>query len=129
ARRTVLGRRGRRPPLGRWFDETEERPGARLVGVLGYQAWTRVFRADRSVVGRVIRVEGAPVTIVGIGPANHRGTLDIGLATDLWLPITALPAISQNPAARAAPSIYAPLFVKARLREGVTVAQAKAAMD
>jgi predicted permease len=126
---TYLDVLGLRPSLGRWFDETEERPGAPLVGVLGYQTWTRVFRADRSVIGRVIRIEGAPVTIVGVAPANHRGTIDIGLGTDLWLPITALPAISQNPAARTAPTIYAPLFVKARLREGVTVPQAKAAMD
>ena len=118
-----------RPSLGRWFDETEERPGAPIVGVLGYQTWTSVFRADRSIVGRVIRIEGAPVTIVGVGPAKHRGTIDVGLGTDLWLPITALPAISQNPATRTAPTIYVPLLVKARLREGVTVARAQAAMD
>ena len=70
-----------------------------------------------------------PVTIVGVGPANHRGTVDIGVGTDLWLPITALPAISQHPATREAATILVPLFVKARLREGVTVAQARAAMD
>ena len=33
-----------------------------------------------------------PVTIVGVGPANYRGTVDVGLGTDFWLPITALPA-------------------------------------
>jgi predicted permease len=70
-----------------------------------------------------------PVTIVGIAPANYRGTIDVGLGTDLWLPIGALPAITQIPALRAAPSIYAPFIVKARLRDGVTVAQAQAAMD
>ncbi len=126
---TYLDVLGLRPSLGRWFDETEERPGAPLVAVLGHQAWTRVFGADPSVVGRVIRVEGVPVTIVGIGPANHRGTVDISLVTDFWLPITALSAMSENPAMRGAPTIYAPLLVKARLRAGVTVAQAKAAMD
>ena len=126
---TYLDVLGLRPSLGRWFDETEERPGAPLVGVLGYQTWTRVFRADRSIVGRIVPIEGVPVTIVGVGPANHRGTVDIGVGTDLWLPITALPAMSQNPATREAPTIFVPLFVKARLREGVTVAQAKAAMD
>ena len=120
---------GLRPSLGRWFDQTEERPGAPLVGVLGYQTWIRVFRRDRSIVGRVIQIEGAPVTIVGVGPANHRGTIDVGLGTDLWLPIAALPAISHVPATRARSTIYAPLFVKARLRAGVTVAQAAAVMD
>ena len=120
---------GLRPSLGRWFDETEVRPGAPLVAVLGHQPWTRRFRADPSVLGRVIRLDGMPVTIVGIGPANHRGTVDIGLVTDFWLPMTALPAMTPISATRGAPTILAPLFVKARLRDGVTVAQAKAVMD
>jgi MacB-like periplasmic core domain len=126
---TYLDVLGLRPSLGRWFEETEERRGAPLVAVLGYQTWTRVFRADRSVVGRVIRMDGVPVTIVGVAPANHRATIDVGLGTDLWLPVTALPAMAQNTSMRAAPTIYAPFLVKARLRDGVTVAQARAAMD
>jgi predicted permease len=120
---------GLRPSLGRWFDGGEERPGAPVVAVLGHQAWTRRFRSDPSIIGRVIQIEGVPVTIVGIGPANHRGTLDVGLATDFWLPITAVPVMMPVPARRDTPTIFAPLFVKGRLREGATVAQAKAAMD
>ena len=50
---TYLDVLGLRPSLGRWFDETEERPGAPLVAVLGHQTWTRLFRADPSIVGRV----------------------------------------------------------------------------
>ena len=128
---TYLDVLGLRPSLGRWFDATEERPGAPLVAVLGYQAWTRVFRADPSILGRIVRIEGAPVTIVGVGPANHRGTLDVGLATDFWLPVPALRELNALPGMgmRAGPTIIAPFLVKARLREGATVAQAKAAMD
>ena len=126
---TYLDVLGLRPSLGRWFDQSEERPGAPLVAVVGYQAWIRVFRADASLVGRVIKIEGMPVTIVGIGPANHRGTIDVGLGTDFWLPITAVPSIFPNFAPRNVPTIFVPLFVKARLRDGVTVPQAKAAMD
>jgi predicted permease len=126
---TYLDVLGLQPSRGRWFDATEERPGAPLVAVVGYQAWTRLFRADPSLVGRVIKIEGAPVTIVGIGPASHRGTLDVGLGTDFWLPITAVPSIFPSFASRNVPTILVPLFVKARLRDGVTVPQAKAAMD
>jgi putative ABC transport system permease protein len=126
---TYLDVLGLRPSLGRWFDETEERLGAPLVAVLGHQAWTRVFRADPSVVGRTVRIEGVPVTIVGIGPARHRGTVDVGLVTDFWLPIPALRALATVPAMRDGRTIRAPLLVKARLREAATVAQAKAAMD
>ena len=113
---TYLDTLGLRPSLGRWFDETEERPGAPLVAVIGHQLWSGVFRADPSVLGRVIRLDGLPVTIIGIGPANHRGTVDIGLGTDFWLPITALPATSV-PGLGGAPTIHAPLLVKARLRK------------
>jgi hypothetical protein len=126
---TYLDVLGLRPSLGRWFDATEERPGAPLVAVLGHQAWTRVFRADPSVIGRIVRIEGSPVTIVGIGPANHRGTLDVGLVTDFWMPITALRELNLMPAMRDDATILAPMFVKARLQEGATVAQAQAAMD
>ena len=102
---TYLDVLGLRPSLGRWFDQSEEQPGAPLVAVVGYQAWTRLFRADPSLVGRVIKIEGRPVTIIGIGPANHRGTLDVGLGTDFWLPIPAVPSIFQNFAPRDAPTI------------------------
>jgi predicted permease len=126
---TYLDVLGLRPSLGRWFDPSEERRGAPIVAVLGHQAWTRLFRADPSIVGRVIRMDGVAVTIIGVGPANHRGTLDVGLGTDFWLPITAVPTVAPIAAVRDAADIFAPLFVKARLREGVTVAQTSAAMD
>jgi predicted permease len=126
---TYLQVLGLQPSLGRWFDASEERRGAPLVAVVGHQTWTRLFRADPSVVGRVIRMEGSPVTIVGIAPADLRGTLDMGLGTDFWLPVTAVPALMTTGAPRDAPTIFAPFFVKARLREGVTVPQAQAAMD
>jgi putative ABC transport system permease protein len=120
---------GLRPSLGRWFDDAENRRAAPLVAVVGHRTWTSMFRADPSVVGRAIRIEGIPVTIVGVGPANYRGTIDVGLETDFWLPIAAIPAMSDNPAVRTDPEIHAPLLVKARLRDGVTVARARAAMD
>ena len=50
---------GLRPSLGRWFGATEERHGAPLVAVLGYQAWTRVFHADPSILGRICSIRCA----------------------------------------------------------------------
>jgi predicted permease len=107
----------------------EEQPGAPVVAVLGHQTWTRVFRSDPTVIGRIVQFGRVPVTIIGVGPANHRGTLDIGLVTDFWVPVTALRDLNPIPAASAADRIIAPLFVKARLRDDATVAQARAAMD
>jgi macrolide transport system ATP-binding/permease protein len=126
---TYLNVLGLRPSLGRWFDATEERPGAPPVAVLGHQTWTRIFRADPSVIGRVVRIEGVPVTIIGIGPVDHRGTIDVGLVTDFWLPITALRHLNPAPSGLDSPAIVAPLLVKARLHNRATVPQARAAMD
>ena len=120
---------GLRPSLGRWFDEAEHKPGAPPVAVLGHQLWTRTFRADRSIVGRQIRIQGIPVTVVGVGPANHRGTLNVGLVTDFWLPVTAVPALMDRPTFAADTTDSPFFFVKARLQNGRTVAQARAALD
>ena len=125
---TYLSVLGLRPSLGRWFDAAEDTPGAAVVAVVGHQAWTRKFRADPSVIGRTIRIEGVPVTIVGVGPAGHRGTINIGIVTDFWLPISSLPALGAPPRALERRPEEAAFFVKARLRDGVTVAQAQAAM-
>lgn len=119
---------GLAPSLGRWFDAVEDTPGAAVVAVVGHEAWTRKFRADPSVIGRTIRIEGVPVTIVGVGPAGHRATINIGIVTDFWLPISSLPVLGAPPRALERRPEEAAFFVKARLRDEVTVAEAQAAM-
>ena len=84
---------GLRPSLGRWFDAAEDRPGAPVVAVLGHESWRRKFDADPSIVGRTLPIDGVPVTIVGVGPTGHRATIDVGLVTDFWMPVSALLAL------------------------------------
>jgi predicted permease len=120
---------GLHPAVGRWFNAAEDRPGAPIVAVLGHQAWTTRFGADPSVVGRTIRLQGMPVTIVGVAPVGHRSTLNIGLVTDFWLPVSSAPALGAPPRSLERRPVEAGFFVKARLRDGVTVAQAQSAMD
>lgn len=119
---------GLRPALGRWFTAAEDVQGAAIVAVLGYDTWRRTFGGDPSVVGRTIQMEGVPVTIVGVGPAGYRGTVDMGIVTDFWLPIGALPALGAPPRVLERRPEEAAFMVKARLRDGVTVEQAQAAM-
>jgi predicted permease len=120
---------GLRPSLGRWFSADEDRPGAEVVTVIGHQAWTKRFGADPSVVGRTIRIEGVPVTIIGVGPEGHNGTVNIGLVIDFWLPITSVPVLGGTPRALERTPVEPTFFVKARLRDGLTVEQAQSAMD
>jgi predicted permease len=126
---TYLPVLGLRPSFGRWFNAAEDAPGAAVVAVVGYQAWTRKFHGDPSIVGRTVRIEGVPVTIVGVGPAGHNGTINIGLVTDFWLPISSAMALGAPPDTLDRRPREAGFFVKARLRNGVTLAQAQAAMD
>jgi len=125
---TYLSVLGLRPALGRWFSDAEDVRGAEVVAVLGYQAWTRKFAADPSVIGRTIRIDGVPVTIVGVGPAGHNATLNVGIVTDFWMPIASLPTLGMPLRALDRRPAEAAFLVKARLRDGVTVAQAQAAM-
>jgi predicted permease len=125
---TYLSVLGLRPSLGRWFTAAEDAPGAAVVAVLGYEAWVRKFRADPSAIGRIIRIEGVPVTIVGVGPKGHRGTINLGIVTDFWLPISSLPALGASPRVLERRPEEAAFSVKARLRDGVSVAEAQAAM-
>ncbi len=125
---TYLSVLGLRPSLGRWFDTDEDARGAPVVAVIGHQTWTRGFGSDPGVIGRAIRIDGVPATIVGVGPAGHNGTLDTGLVTDFWLPIESLSARGMARMLERRPD-EAIFSVRARLRDGVTVAQAQAAMD
>jgi predicted permease len=119
---------GLQPSLGRWFEAGEEARGAGVVAVLGHRMWTRKFHADPSVIGRTIRIEGVPVTIVGVGPAGHNATINIGVVTDFWMPITSVVTLGAPPRTLERRPEEAGFLVKARLRDGVTVAQAQAAM-
>jgi predicted permease len=121
---TVLGLR---PALGRWFTESEDTLNAPPVTVLGYRAWTTRFGADRGIIGRIIRIDGIPVTVVGVAPANHAASMDFGGHTDFWMPLKAL-VLFGAPPQMLERSPEAAFMVKARLRPGVTVARAQAAM-
>ena len=116
---------GIQPSRGRWFTADENRQGAPVVAVIGHQAWTTRFGADPGIIGRTIYVQGMRATIVGVGPAGYRGTFNVGVVTDFWLPVES----ALGPIASLRVAEGAPFFVKARLRDGVTVAQAQAAMD
>ena len=120
---------GLRPAVGRWFTETEDARNAPPVAVLGHRAWTTRFSSDPAVVGRILRIDGVPVTIVGVGPADHAATLNLGVHTDFWLPIGTLPAFLGSDRVFDRRLNEPAFFVKARLRPGVTVARAQAAMS
>jgi len=60
----------RQPFLGRAFAEEEAQPGADKFAILTYNLWNSRFAADRSIVGRPIRLGGEPYQVVGVLPAD-----------------------------------------------------------
>jgi predicted permease len=76
--------------VGRLLDPAvDEAPGADPVVVLGDRFWQRRFAADPSIAGRVIRINGKPVTIIGV-VSNRFGDLTYD-TPDLWMPLTEQP--------------------------------------
>jgi putative ABC transport system permease protein len=59
---------GVRSFLGRGFSPDEDRPGAQRVVLLSHGLWQRMFGGDTAVLGRTVRVNGLPATVVGVMP-------------------------------------------------------------
>ena len=57
--------------IGRGFDADDFRAGAQPVLVIGDRLWHSRFNADPSVIGRVVRVDGEPATVIGVLPAQR----------------------------------------------------------
>ena len=120
---------GLQPALGRWFNPDEEQPGGSTVAVLGHEAWVSRFDASRDVIGQAIQIDAVPVTVIGVAPKGYNGSVSAGLVTDFWMSISVLPLVGMAGPTPLARDLLEPFFlVKARLRDGVSVPQARAAM-
>ncbi|MEX2152382.1 MAG: ABC transporter permease, partial [Gemmatimonadaceae bacterium] len=71
------------PLLGRALVETDERADAPLVAVIGYALWQSRFQGDSGVIGRTVRITGAPATIVGVMPDGFA----FPRTQELWAPL------------------------------------------
>ena len=81
---TVMGTRA---ALGRLLDERDNSaPGASPAAVISQALWQRRFGGDPAVVGRQIRINGFPFTVVGVAEPGFRGHF-IGFAHDVWVPL------------------------------------------
>jgi putative ABC transport system permease protein len=116
ASREFLPALGIKPIVGRNFLPEEDLPGGPPAVLIGHALWQRRFHSDPAAVGRTLTVDGIPRTIVGVVP-HELGEM---VAADLWLPT----AIDPNKPERGNHNYG----VVARLKPGVTVAQARAEM-
>jgi putative ABC transport system permease protein len=109
----VLAARAER---GRTFTEEEGRPGADGVVLIKRSLWQRRFGSDPDIVGKSVRIDGRPRTVVGVMPEAFEFPLN---ESEVWAPLAFGPDDARNRG-----SHY--LQVAGLLRPGVTVAQADA---
>jgi len=78
---------GVQPLYGRLFASEEYQRGRDQVVVLGYAVWVQYFGADPSVVGKAVRLNGRPRTVVGIMPSTFTPRLQAAAAErGVWSP-------------------------------------------
>lgn len=115
------------PSRGRWFSAEYDVPGAEALAVVSHHTWTTEMGADPGVLGRTIRLNGKPVTVVGVGPERFNG--EASTVTDFWLSISATPVGGAFRVANLDRRQDHWYLVTARLAPGVEVPRAQAAMD
>jgi len=109
------------PQLGRVFTSDEDDPGHGAVAVISDRLWRSRFNADPAVTGKTIQLSGDPFVVVGVMPPDFEfPSGPNGEAPDVWTPIA-------EPIHLYRGRHY--LFVVARLKDGVTIAQAQSEMD
>jgi putative ABC transport system permease protein len=101
------------PALGRTFAPEEDRPGGPHVAILTHGTWMRRFGGDPGIIGRAIRLNSEPFTVVGVMGPDFAGEPE----TDLFLAEQADPNTANQGHF---------LFLGARLKPGVTIEQANA---
>jgi putative ABC transport system permease protein len=112
------------PLIGRQFTRDDAEPGQGTSVVLSYRFWQRHFGGDPQVVGRTMRLNGQPHTIVGVMGAE----VNFPQNTDFWVPST----YDLPPGGLADPRTNRGghyLFGIARLKPGVSIEQANAEME
>ena len=103
--------------LGRDFLAEEGQPGNEHVVILSNRLWARAFNSDRDIVGKQIRMNGEPYTVIGVLPSGIHDRFN----SQFWIPLV----VQNDPTRPGATSVS----VMGRLRDGVSLAQAQADMD
>ena len=112
---------GVQPQLGRLFTEDEGRPEGKPVVVLSDAMWRSRFNGDPNIIGRTVTLDATPSTVVGVLPGNIQFPF-VGPA-DIWTPRYFEFSLMTPERLRSGVGY---LQMAARLRPGITLAQANA---
>jgi predicted permease len=116
---------GTAPQLGRPFAPSDEGPSASRTAIVGDGLWRRRFGADPRLPGRAVRLDGEATTVVGVMP----GDFDVIFPADASVPAGVALWIPFRSDLAREPRDLGYLRMIARLRPGVTIAQAQAELS
>jgi predicted permease len=116
------------PAAGRLFTAEEDRAqGASPLAVISDGYWHRRFGGAHDIIGRVVTINGTPITIIGVTPPQFTGDI-VGLPTDMWLPLMMHPTLIPHTQWLTDRKISW-LLAMGRLAPGVTLPQARAELQ
>ena len=113
--------------LGRGFTAQEDTAGTAATVVLSHAYWQRRFNGDPSVIGRSLKINALPFTIVGVAGEGFLGAVS-GLSYDMWLPVGTQPTVMPG-GDRLTARGSRWLGLIGRLAPGVSREQARAEVD
>jgi len=117
---------GVQPLLGRWFGAGDD-DKVTTSAVLSYGYW-QWLGADPNIIGKTLKLNGVPFTIVGVAPRRFVGTI-LSDVPDLWHPLSATTAISHQTYDWLADRTSHSFSLIGRMKPGVTRQQALAEMQ
>ncbi|HWA26969.1 MAG TPA: ABC transporter permease [Lacunisphaera sp.] len=114
----MFGTLGAQPQLGRPFAAEETQPGKDQVVILAHSYWQQRYGGNPDVLGKVLRIDGDPHTIIGVMPAEFEYRFLWGDA-NFWRPLAFTPEQLKS-------RTYRVFSLVGRLKPGVTPVQAAA---
>jgi predicted permease len=105
-------------------DEDDRKGAAQPVVVISHALWRRLFAADPAVIGRAVRLDNVPVTIIGVMPPDFVG-FQADVSPDLWWPIQLVSQL-EPPGRSPMGEGVSWLVIFGRLGDGTTPAEAQA---
>jgi len=117
---------GVKSALGRTIlPDDADAPGRNSVAVVSYRYWEEKLEADRSVIGRVITINGTSFTVIGVAPPAFFGAELNEQEPDMWLPITMQQQVTLQPSLLNPHGLFW-VHMMGRLKEGTTPNQGQA---
>jgi len=110
---------GMQAAIGRGFSAEDDRPGAPAIMLLSHKVWQSRYQGEKATIGRTIRMNSEPVTIVGVMPPG----VEFPFNSEVWLPLAQRPT-AQTRAGRSGRLLMA----YGRLADGMTIEQARSEM-